>query len=387
MSGAADPQRPGAVALCQSALGDYRLQRYPARRNEQLRAWTGADILLLDAVAALPSRPAAALVVNDEHGALCTALAGCDIATTLWTDSALSARASALNAAHNGLPPPAVVWSTQRPEGNPQLVLLRIPKQKALLEQQLATLASMLQPGSLLLAAAMDKHTPAGLERELAHWIGPAARDHGRLKAHLWRVPGGRQTAPEARDSSVEYACEALGMSLYAQANVFSREGLDIGTRFLLDQLSRLRPVSCAVDLACGNGIIGLAALQAGLAHEMWFCDESAQAIASARVNAGRLLQTLPHGARFLHGDGLLDWSGPAPELVLCNPPFHIQHTVDDFVGRRLIQQAAQRLAPGGALCMVANRHLDYRAAFRRGFRHWQVLAENRKFRVYLAER
>jgi 16S rRNA G1207 methylase RsmC len=176
-------------------------------------------------------------------------------------------------------------------------------------------------------------------------------------------------------------------MSLYAQANVFSREGLDIGTRFLLDQLSRLRPVSCAVDLACGNGIIGLAALQAGLAHEMWFCDESAQAIASARVNAGRLLQTLPHGARFLHGDGLLDWSGPAPELVLCNPPFHIQHTVDDFVGRRLIQQAAQRLAPGGALCMVANRHLDYRAALRRGFRHWQVLAENRKFRVYLAER
>lgn len=386
MSGAADPLRPGALAVCQSALGDYALQRYPARRNEQLRAWTGADMLLLDAVAALSSRPAAALVVNDEHGALCTALSGCGIATTLWTDSALSARASALNATHNSLPQPEILWSTQQPQTSPQLVLLRIPKQKALLEQQLATLAGVLQPGSLLLAAAMDKHTPAGLERELAHWIGPTTRERGRLKAHLWRTQGGLQAAPAAPDTGGRYACEVLGIALYSAANVFSRDGLDIGTRFLLDQLPRLRPVSRAVDLACGNGVIGLAALQAGLADTMWFCDESAQAIASAQVNAGRLLNTAIDRARFLHGDGLLDWSDEAPELILCNPPFHIQHTVDDFVGRRLILQAAQTLAPGGALCMVANRHLDYRAALRPGFRHWQVLAENRKFRVYLAE-
>ena len=183
-------------------------------------------------------------------------------------------------------------------------------------------------------------------------------------------------------------ATVALGIPLYALPNVFSREGLDIGTRFLLDQLPTLRPVSCAVDLACGNGVIGLAALQAGLATTVWVCDESAQAIASARVNAGRLLaSTADQQTRFLHGDGLLAWTAEAPELVLCNPPFHAQHTVDDFVGRRLILQAAQVLAPGGALCLVANRHLDYRSVLQTGFKQWRVLAENRKFRVYLAER
>tara|TARA_R110000772_G_scaffold223149_1_gene333596 strand:- start:70545 stop:71711 length:1167 start_codon:yes stop_codon:yes gene_type:complete len=388
MSETVDSATAGTPQLCQTPLGDFPLQRYPARRKELLQAWCGADLLLLEAVAQMRPRPTSALVVNDEHGALCTALSASGIATTLWTDSALAARATALNTANNSVPAVDVVWSTERPPAAPDIVLLRVPKQKALLRQQLATLAGLLPAGAPLLAAAMDKHTPKGLNEELRHWIGSPHREHGQHKAHLWRAQRAAEPVSAAPEPGNDYPSDALGIPLYALPNVFSREGLDIGTRFLLDQLPTLRPVSCAVDLACGNGVIGLAALQAGLATTVWFCDESAQAIASARVNAGRLLaSTADQQTRFLHGDGLLAWTAEAPELVLCNPPFHAQHTVDDFVGRRLILQAAQVLAPGGALCLVANRHLDYRSVLQTGFKQWRVLAENRKFRVYLAER
>ncbi|MEQ9462982.1 MAG: methyltransferase [Haliea sp.] len=383
MSAAADS---ASQAICDTPFGRFQLQRYPARKQELLRAWSGADALLLETLATAPL-PDSVLVINDDFGALSLPLASAGAACTLWTDSALALQAVRDNAVANGSPLPEVVWSTDLPSPGAALVVLRIPKQKALLEYQLAQLAQLLPPGALLLAAGMDKHLPAGIDELINHHFGPCERQRGRHKAHLWRAHrgGGLTTAPPEPYSS--YYCEPLGTALRSMPNVFSRQGLDLGTRFLLEHLPQLPPVTRAVDLACGNGVIGLVALQRGLAAELWFCDESAQAIASARRN---LESVLPgdHGmAHFHHGDGMRDWTAPAPELILCNPPFHLQHTVDDYAGRRLISQAAAALASGGQLCLVANRHLDYRGALGHGFRQLRVLAQNRKFRVYLASR
>ncbi|PLW82107.1 50S rRNA methyltransferase [Kineobactrum sediminis] len=402
-------------------FGSFALSRYPARRKEPLRAWCGADTLLLDAAAALDTLPPRVLTVNDEHGALSVPLATAQATVTLWTDSALAALAVAANREANQCPPIAVVWSTERPPPA-SLVLLRIPKQKAFLEYQLALLAAQLPVGAQVLAAGMDKHLPGDVAALMERYLGACERHHGRYKAHYFSARMGDRmgttTAPLAAhqpplapahrpaaspgtspdNAWVEYDCPLLGGPLAALPNVFSRDRLDQGSRFLIEQLGQLAPVQNAVDLACGNGVLGLAALQQGVAQHVLFCDESAMALASARANRERLLPAAQAG--FHHGDGLLDnvlesppggvsdsiVDAPAPELILCNPPFHLQHAVDDFAGRRLLGQAANSLAPGGHLCLVANRHLDYRPTLQRHFRT-VVLAQNSKFRVYLARR
>ena len=56
--------------------------------------------------------------------------------------------------------------------------------------------------------------------------------------------------------------------------------------------------------------------------------------------------------------DGLLGYEGNPFDLLLCNPPFHLGHSVDDYAGRRLLQGAAEHLVSGGRLVAVANRHL-----------------------------
>lgn len=383
MSAAADP---GAANICETPFGPFQLQRYPARKQELLRAWCGADLLLLDTVAE-QALPGSTLIVNDDYGALSLPLIAAGAACTLWTDSALAARALAENARTNNSPAPALVWSTDLPPAGAALALLRIPKQKALLEYQLAQLARVLPAGATLLAAGMDKHLPAGVDSLISRYIGPCDRLRGRYKAHAWRAQRGAQTAGTMPEPLSSYFCEPLGAALRSLPNVFSREGLDPGTRLLLQQLSQLQPAARTVDLACGNGVIGLCALQLGLARELWFCDESAHAIASARLNLETVLPERVPETHFLHGDGLRDWKAAAPDLVLCNPPFHLQHTVDDYAGRRLLSQAAAVLAPGGQLCLVANRHLDYRRTLEHGFRQQRVLAQDRRFRIYLASR
>jgi 23S rRNA (guanine1835-N2)-methyltransferase len=57
--------------------GEFKLARYPYRAKEQLRAWDAADEYLLHHLhdEGLPAQNAAMLVLNDDSGALATALA------------------------------------------------------------------------------------------------------------------------------------------------------------------------------------------------------------------------------------------------------------------------------------------------------------------------
>ena len=53
------------------------------------------------------------------------------------------------------------------------------------------------------------------------------------------------------------------------------------------------------MDLACGNGVLGLTAFTLGLATAVVMADESAMAVASARVNANRLFAENVHSFAF----------------------------------------------------------------------------------------
>jgi 16S rRNA G1207 methylase RsmC len=160
-----------------------------------------------------------------------------------------------------------------------------------------------------------------------------------------------------------------------------------MGTRFLLAQMHRLAPAESVIDLACGNGVLGLAAIKWGLAQKIVFCDESALAIASAQLNANRVLPHAAQSLTFHHGDGLQDYTGEAAQLILCNPPFHLEHTVDEYAGRHLLAQCSRHLRPGGQLCLVANRHLDYSPVLRAGFQCVERIAGNSKFNILLASK
>jgi 23S rRNA (guanine1835-N2)-methyltransferase len=362
--------------------GSFELQRYPARRAEPLQAWCNADSLLLDEIHSRSIPGDSILVVNDEQGALCVALQP----LALWTDSALSALALSRNQHANGQTATPVVWSTQTPSCLPGCVALRIPKQLPYLEYQLSRLARLIPVGATVLAAGMDKHLSPRTAQILERYIGPTTRQPGQRKARLFCATRDERPAPAVNATSV-YFCDALGSELRALPNVFSREKLDIGSRFLLQHLADLAPAETLVDLACGNGVLGLAAIKEGKANKVVFCDESSMAIASAWLNANQVFPDQVNDFTFHQGDGLLDYSGDKAQLILCNPPFHLGHTVDEFAGNHLLGQCQHHLGAGGRLCLVANRHLDYLPTLKRDFQRVEKIAQNNKFIIWLAHK
>ncbi len=357
------------------AQGEFELSRYPSRSREPLQAWCSADLLLLDAV---KESPANTLVVNDDHGALTLPLA----AHAMWTDSALAAQALVQNSSNNELPSPKIIWSTEQPKLSVDRVIMRIPKLLPYFEYQLAQLAAVMPAGTQLLCAGMDKHLSPHTATIMEQQLGNVDRHRGRQKARTFTasLPGAARVQTPAQAS---YQCDVIGLELSGLANVFSREKLDLGSRLLLENLHGLEPVSSVADLACGNGVLGIAALQLNLTRSVLFADESAMAIASAQTNTTKVSAT-DVDTSFHLGDGLKGLDRKF-ELILCNPPFHLGHAVDDFAGRRLLEQAAQSLLPGGSLLLVANRHLEYATSLKRLFRHVEIMAQNNKFVVWQA--
>lgn len=364
------------------------LFRYPVLKDDPLQPWDAADEYLLNRLREedAPSGDPV-LVINDTWGALTTALH--PQKPTTWNDSYLSRLALNHNLKQNGLDPRDVTFvpGDRTPDRTYALVLLKIPKSLAFLEDLLLRLRPLLQPRARLMAGGMIKHTPARAYRLMADIIGPVQTSLGWKKARLAEVAYAPEiTSLRAGLSPSEYQLEEFSWTLASRANVFSREHLDLGTRLLLKHLpggDRFRKI---VDLGCGNGVLALALARLFPEAEILGVDESYQAIASAQDNARRA-GLAGQEITFVVADGLAETPVGRFDLVVCNPPFHQGRAIGDSTAWRMFTQAKRTLREKGELLIVGNRHLGYHVKLKRLFGNCEVLGSDRKYVVLRAVR
>ena len=364
--------------------GEFELRRYPPRRRELLRAWDAADEYLLQRLYESNLRQRQTLIVNDSFGALAVALQ--QLSPDSWSDSWLAHQALRENLKRNACDPDSVriLPSTQTPDKSPDLVLFKVPKSLALLEDQLIRLKPLLTQSSRVIVAGMVKTMPSSLWKMLESIIGPSETSRAQKKARLIEVSVDPQLHLPENPYPRRWTLEGTAFEIINQSNVFSRERLDIGTRFLLQHLPRTEGPREIIDLGCGNGILGLMAARQNPEASLSFIDESYMAIASARANFKQIDPTLQR-AKFYLDDGLAEFQKHAADLILCNPPFHQSHAVGDAVALSMFRQSAIVLRDGGELWVVGNRHLDYHFKLRRWFSSVDVVTSNRKFVILRA--
>jgi len=367
------------MPLLASPFAQLDLIRQPEQQNEPLQAFDAADEYLLNHLAEQqPASDTRVLVLNDSFGALAASLLG-KVQVSSSGDSYLGALALEKNLVRNGLPFDAVrVVPASEPLAGPfDRVLIRVPKTLALLEEQLIRLQGQLAPGAQVVAAAMVKHLPRAAGDLLEHYIGPVQASLAVKKARLLiATPQDKQ--PVVSPYPTRYRLEQPAIELLNHANVFCREGLDIGTRAFLPHLPQNLGSARVADLGCGNGVLAIAsALDNPQAHYT-LVDESFMAVQSARENWQAVLGE--REAQMRAGDGLAGQAAQSLEVVLCNPPFHQQQVVGDFLAWRMFQQAREALVVGGALYIVGNRHLGYHSKLARLFRGVEQVAATPKF-------
>ncbi|OKI20126.1 methyltransferase [Streptomyces sp. CB03911] len=418
-----------------TSWGEYGLTRFPEDPRDQLRAWDAADEYLLRhldgtaGTAAAPSagapvtgaaagpgapagQPAArpvdlrgtVVVLGDRWGALVTALAGRvePGATRLVqiSDSYLGQQATLANLVRNGSgdadrPGGAdvveLLSTRDAPPERIDVLLVRVPKSLALLEDQLHRLAPGVHAGTVVVGTGMvtEIHTSTLklFERILGHTRTSLAAKKARLifcapDPAIPRTPG---PWPHSYQLPEDIGV-AGGRTVVNHAGIFCAERLDIGTRFLLRHLPERRGPERVVDLGCGNGVVGTAAALANPEAEVLFVDESHQAVASARATYRANTDPATHaGAEFLTGDGLAGVPAGSVDLVLNNPPFHTHQATTEATSRRMFTGARDALRPGGELWVIGNRHLGYHVKLRRLFGNCEVVSSDPKFVILRA--
>ena len=380
-----------------TAFGSVKLNRFPLQKNETLRAWDAADEYVLNT---LHSNYSAALkngellLINDQFGALSCSLS--TYAAINWSDSYVSQLSAQQNLAQNHLANKVVFLpATKEPvpaEQSPffSVVLIRVPKSQALLAQQLSQLRQVICTDTIIIAAGMSKYIHRSTLQLFEQIIGPTKTSLAVKKSRLIFSQPDQQLTPVSNKKYQSYTDDNLGLTLYNQANVFAREKLDIGARFMTQQFSKLPQAKTIIDLGCGNGILGIMAKRHNSQSQIHFVDESYMAVDSARYN---YQQCFPEdAASYYQSDSLSQtpWLEKAaensllaaPDLILCNPPFHQQHTISDHIAWRMFTQSKQVLADKGQIWVIGNRHLNYHIKLKRLFGNCQTIAGNKKFVV-----
>ncbi|MFF5765343.1 methyltransferase [Streptomyces tanashiensis] len=380
-----------------TSWGAFTLTRFPEDPRDQLRAWDASDEYLLGHLAeAGTDLSGSVAVVGDRWGALVTALQAAGPRELVQiSDSYLGVRATRANLARAGAAPDAVRLLTTQdpPPERVDVLLVRVPKSLALLEDQLHRLAPAVHEGTVIVGTGMVKEIHTSTLRLFERILGPTRTSLAVKKARLIHTTPDPALTPGPNPWPHRYALPAdtpapglPGLTVTNHAGVFCADRLDIGTRFFLANLPGGLGGARVADLGCGNGVVGIAIALHEPEAELVFTDESYPAVASAEENfrahlgAGRK-------AEFLVGDGLAESASGSMDLVLCNPPFHSHQATTDRTARRMFADARRALRPGGELWVIGNRHLGYHVTLRRIFGNSELVASDAKFVVLRAVR
>lgn len=242
----------------------------------------------------------------------------------------------------------------------------------------LALALRALKPGGALVAMAPKDKGGARLGGELKAF-GCTVSEVGKRHQRICHVR--RPEAPVGLDEAIAAGAPRFAESLgeWTQPGVFSWDRPDPGTALLMSVLPTL--TGKGADLGCGTGRIAGAVLAHPGVTRLDLVDLDRRAIEAARRNV-----TDPRAA-FHQADVRTAPALEGLDFVVMNPPFHDGGSEDRSLGQGFIRRAHQMLRKGGAVWLVANRHLPYEEVLTPLFTAVTLKAEAGGFKVYEARK
>ena len=355
--------------LYESPTGTYQLVRPGINPKQSLKAWDAADEYLISVLNEQFSTDRKVAILNDQFGALGTCL---NHFTGYWvSDSFCAHQALKTNLLKNNITKnyQCVTPLSEWPETDSiNTAVIKLPKNLS----YLTFLLEKCQANNIntVYIAGMIKHLPKTILQFLQKY-GIVERLPFKKKATIYQL-----TIDKLIESPYPKRINISGLNISGHANVFGRDRLDPGASFVLESLDKLPNAHKVADLCSGSGILGVAYLNKFPESDMHFIDESHMAVISSQESCE--LNISPK--QTYHWDDGLTNCEENFDLIICNPPFHEEHTVGTHIANRLFKDAKQHLNKNGSLVVIANRHLGYHVSLKKYFSQVTTLASNSKF-------
>lgn len=333
------------------------------------------------------------------HGALAIALARPLKSGRLWVSDtnhiSLSMAAQTLNlneAARVELTLPLSLLPGQ--EGQLDSVVVDLPKGRKLARRWLVEAFYLLKTGGKLYIAGANQQGVQAVIKDAQALFSTTgtilAYKKGNRAVRLVKTGAASDPVEWAAKPGIapgtwnEFSVSLRGAVFHLRTlpGVFSYQGLDEGTRLLIDNVKKAQGAR-VLDFGCGAGVIGLHASACG-ASFVDMIDSDLLSVACAREN---ILLNRVDSATVFPSDVLKAVSSRRYDLILSNPPFHTGKEVDYAVAQTFIAHAVKLLEPEGRIVVVANRFIRYERLLAETFSEVEILAQTGKYHVLAAGR
>jgi 16S rRNA (guanine1207-N2)-methyltransferase len=262
------------------------------------------------------------------------------------------------------------------------LVLVLPPRQRQEARALLARAVESCAPGGTVVACvANDDGAKSGESdlKALAGLTGTQSKNHCRV---YWSTVNAAtcDAALLAAWREGDAPQPILDGRFVSRPGVFAWDRIDPASALLAAHLPSTL-MGSAADLGCGFGYLSVELLQRSPGITSLDLYEA----------EGRALDLARHNMKPFAGRAALnfEWHDVTISLprrydvILTNPPFHAQGSMDrPDIGRAFIVAAAEALNPGGRLWLVANRHLPYESVLDARFGIVRIVTQAQGFKI-----
>lgn len=250
------------------------------------------------------------------------------------------------------------------------------PKNKPEAQFQLMNILSLMPVGTDVFVVGENRSGVRSAEQMLAE-VCPLTKIDSARRCGLYHGRLEQQPAFDENSWWGEYPHE--GMTVKTLPGVFSRDGLDTGSKLLLSTLTP-HTKGKVLDVGCGAGVLAITLASHSPKVRLTLSDVSAPAVAASRATlaANGIEGEVIASNVYSEINGRFD-------MIISNPPFHdgMQTSLD--AAHQLIRGAARHLNMGGELRIVANAFLAYPNVLDEVFGSHEVIAQTGRFKVYRA--
>ena len=349
----------------------YNIKRHDLSKDKSLKPWSAADEYLLQSFNSSGHKPNHLAIYNDRFGFL-----GCHLHSftpTLIVTQKSQEKAIVCNCNANNLPLPNFSNPLSTLDSKIDFALIKIPKSLGLFQLFLEHISQNSADDVTVICAFMTRHFTPNLVQIAQEYFEFAEQSRTVKKARILILTKKKKTKSREVITSLNYKSQEYKQYL----GVFSGDHIDYATQFFLEHLELKKTDRCVLDLASGNGIIGIDISKQLPDAEIHFMDDSFLAVSSAELNIqGKNIHHHYNNELSIFDDDTFD-------LIVSNPPFHFEYEVNIQVTLELFKESYRCLKKGGNLQIVANKHLNYKTHLKPLFTNVQLIAEDKKFVVY----
>lgn len=345
------------------------LKRYPTTTDKSLRAWSNAELLVLDYIADKDINTIHTF--NDRFGVWNCTLQN-EKVTTIW-NYASQQKAIQQNLKLNNFSTEVDYKTSLDDLEKVELALIKIPKSLELFELFLQQIHKFSTEKIEVVCGFMTKYFSPSYLKIAEQYFGVIEQSKAWKKARLLilKQPKSISVYKELINSFVWKEKE------YKQYyGVFSSGNIDIGTQFFLEHLQIKQEEQKVLDLASGNGVIARWVTEQNSEAEVTLVDDFNLAVESSKLNVNN------QKSNFICSNNLADLEDDSFDLVLSNPPFHFEYENNIEVTLSLFKGVFRVLKPNGRLVLVANSHLNYSTHLSKLFDKVKILNSNKKFEI-----